>query len=363
MPNLLQDLVFNGSVAALAIWVWARTRRTRRGRAPSPAALFGLGLLLLIGCLVLSGSLFGVLRNLAWLLFVHVPLLLGALAWFSRRKVLPAVIGVSLALVGVWAFFIEPRMLSISTLHIDSAKVEAAFEIAVVADLQAERFGAYEQSVLEHLVARQPDLILLTGDYVQAAGVAARERVAATLRRRWRDLGVSAPMGVFVLQGDVDASSWESHFEGLDVETSAVTQTFLEQPVELIGLSLADSFDPQLDLPKSFGSEGPGSERGYRIVFGHGPDFALGTSRADLMIAGHTHGGQVRLPGIGPLITFSRVPRSWAAGATEVGPGRWLVVSRGIGMERADAPRLRFLCRPELLFVQVAPLEPRAIEP
>jgi len=80
----------------------------------------------------------------------------------------------------------------------------------------------------------------------------------------------------------------------------------------------------------------------------------LGRVDADLMVAGHTHGGQVQLPLIGPLITLSAVPRAWASGVTELEPGRTLVVSRGVGMERGNAPRLRFLCRPEVVIVNVA---------
>ena len=72
-------------------------------------------------------------------------------------------------------------------------------------------------------------------------------------------------------------------------------------------------------------------------------------------MAGHTHGGQVRLPLIGPLKTSAKIPRHWAAGLTDIGGGRRLVVSRGIGMERLWAPRLRFLCRPELVILDVVP--------
>jgi len=54
-------------------------------------------------------------------------------------------------------------------------------------------------------------------------------------------------------------------------------------------------------------------------------------------------------------MTRSGVPRSWAAGVTQLGPGKTLIVSRGIGMERADAPRIRFLCRPEIVIVDVMP--------
>jgi predicted MPP superfamily phosphohydrolase len=97
---------------------------------------------------------------------------------------------------------------------------------------------------------------------------------------------------------------------------------------------------------------------GFHLVFGHAPDFALHAAPADLLVAGHTHGGQVRLPVIGPLLTFSRVPRAWASGVTRLGHDRTLVVSRGIGLERGHAPRLRFLCRPELVFLRLTPLGP-----
>jgi predicted MPP superfamily phosphohydrolase len=84
----------------------------------------------------------------------------------------------------------------------------------------------------------------------------------------------------------------------------------------------------------------------FHIVLGHTPDFSLGRIEADLLIAGHTNGGQVQLPSVEPLLTLPQVPRSWASGVTEIKPGKKLVVSRGIGMERGDAPRVRFLCRP-----------------
>ena len=54
-------------------------------------------------------------------------------------------------------------------------------------------------------------------------------------------------------------------------------------------------------------------------------------------------------------MTFSRVPRSWAAGVTDLGRGRTLVVSRGTGLERGRAPRMRFLCRPEIVVLDVHP--------
>ena len=92
-------------------------------------------------------------------------------------------------------------------------------------------------------------------------------------------------------------------------------------------------------------------------MLGHVPNYSLGQIEADLMIAGHTHGGQVRIPLLGPVFTLSQIPRSWASGMTEIVPGRYLIVSRGIGMERMNAPRMRFLCRPELVVLDLVPAE------
>ncbi len=75
----------------------------------------------------------------------------------------------------------------------------------------------------------------------------------------------------------------------------------------------------------------------------------------DVVLAGHTHGGQVQLPFVGPLLTLTRVPRAWSHGLTALPGGGHLYVSRGIGMERFEAPRVRFRCRPEVVLVDLVP--------
>ena len=86
-----------------------------------------------------------------------------------------------------------------------------------------------------------------------------------------------------------------------------------------------------------------------RILLSHRPDVALllpSDSGVDLTVSGHTHGGQVALPVIGPLVTFSWVPRSVAAGGLHDVDGNELFVSSGVGMVRLDAPQIRFGTRP-----------------
>jgi predicted MPP superfamily phosphohydrolase len=95
-------------------------------------------------------------------------------------------------------------------------------------------------------------------------------------------------------------------------------------------------------------------EGDIRIALAHRPDAVRRLSphtRVDLTVAGHTHGGQVQLPVVGPLTIASRVPREVGAGGLHELDGRSIYVSRGVGAERAQAPRLRLGAVPEVSLI------------
>ena len=77
------------------------------------------------------------------------------------------------------------------------------------------------------------------------------------------------------------------------------------------------------------------------------------SSRINLVVAGHTHGGQVVVPGFGPPITLSGVPRAVAAGGLHAMNGNRIYVSRGAGCEQGQAPRIRLFCPPEVSILEV----------
>ena len=81
----------------------------------------------------------------------------------------------------------------------------------------------------------------------------------------------------------------------------------------------------------------------------HSPDLIREATRAgiDLYLCGHTHGGQIRFPFIGALVTASKFWKRYEMGHYVEGNTN-LYVSRGIGMEGRGAPRARFLCPPEI---------------
>ncbi|HVS64237.1 MAG TPA: metallophosphoesterase [Thermoanaerobaculia bacterium] len=320
------------------------------GRRSHWSAAIAAGDAILLGAAVLlARELFHFSRLCAWLLFLYLPFQLLAVGLLPRpaRRMTPvlALLAVGLWTVAVDAFLIEPRWLEVTTIELASPRVAEPTRVVVLADLQTDRIGHYERAVSARLRALEPDLLLLTGDYLQLDGEA-RRRQTPGFRSLFQDLDPA--LGAFAVRGNVDAEGWDGLFEGTPVIPLAQTQSRHVSPwLTMTGLGLRDSFDVALRLPR------PGA--GFHVVFGHGPDFSLGEVEADLLVAGHTHGGQVRLPLIGPLVTFSAIPRSQAAGISELSGGRTLVVSRGVGMERGSAPRLRFLCRPQLVVIDLVP--------
>lgn len=347
--------LFHLLVGSLDVWFLTRLATApdldRRLVARASLVLW-LALLVAVGLAVfVVGNLFALFQFVGWLLFVHLPLTAAgaAVLLFRRDHRRPAVIlALAAALLGcvaVEAYWLEPRDLEVTEFTIESAKLEKPLRIAVLADLQTDRMGDHERQALAAVVAAAPDLILLPGDYLQVYD-GRRSAVAADFRRALTDSGFAAPLGAFALRGDMEPDDWPGLFAGTEVTPVEGRQVVELGDLVLTLLPPQESHDPRLRVEE---------RAGFHLVVGHAPDFALGAIDGDLLVAGHTHGGQVRLPWFGPLLTFSRVPRAWAAGLTDLGGGRSLLVSRGVGMERGWAPRVRFLCRPEVVVVNLLP--------
>ena len=351
-PLSMATLAYNSLL--LLVDTAVLTLQARRGNGKTAVGLIaGAGFASLLLAVLLGENLFGILRLLCFALFLHGPLLLGTLAamfWKKTRAgALTCAITALLSLmVAADAFLIEPHWLQVSHVALRSPKLRRPLRIAVIADFQTDHLGDYERSVIERTLQEKPDLLLMAGDHLQAAS-SELPTLRRELRRLLKDLAAAVPLGVYAVRGNIDPPDWATTFEGMNVTTFESTRSLDLADLRLTGLGMDDSFNSNLSLPES---------GRFQIVLGHSPDFSLGKVPADLLIAGHTHGGQVRLPLIGPLMTLSRIPRSWAAGVTPLDERRILVVSRGIGMERGAAPRLRFFCRPELVVIDVTPQGP-----
>lgn len=294
---------------------------------------------------------FGTIRLTSHAIFFHGPLLaLGVAVIFRGQRLLAgcaAAVGLLLAGVGFDAFFIEPTWLEVTHRTIESPAVAKPVRIVVLADIQTDKVGEYERSCLRRAMAEKPDLLLFAGDYVQTATDEEKRAQAKALHDVLTEIGIPASANAFAIRGNTESDDWGEIFRDLPVKVIERTETFSTNGITLTCLSEDDSFRTSTAVK---------GQAGFHLVLGHCPNFARGDVDADLLIAGHTHGGQVRIPILGlPLMTLSRIPRAWGAGMREIEPGKRLFVSRGTGMERWTAPRLRFCCRPELAVIDLSP--------
>jgi predicted MPP superfamily phosphohydrolase len=343
-----------------AVVVWAVRTRPGWARLASVCAS-ALLLLALKGVAMVVAGLhvpFGVMHVL-WLdLIVVVPVaaaLVGLLAWRTGGLALrvAVVLGVLAAPLGIYASLVEPSRLVTEAATVDLAPEragEAPVRVAVVADLQFDRLGDHEREAVERVMAELPDLILLSGDYHQGTPESFARELPGLRELMGR---LRAPGGVFAVQGDVDGvAEARAAFAGtgvrLLIDREARTRV-RDREIAVAGLRLNFRGVPARELIRRL-ERRPGA-REVRLLLAHRPDAVLQLetdTRVDLVVSGHTHGGQLQLPLIGPLMTASDVPRAVAAGGLHSLEGRRIYVSRGIGVERDQAPRLRLGAAPEI---------------
>jgi predicted MPP superfamily phosphohydrolase len=294
-------------------------------------------------------------------LFGELPLLLVALGWMHRRTrtlaVTMAAAATLLLAVYVDAYHVEPRLLRVRE-HVVEASGERAItplRILHITDLQTPAIGAHEIRALTTGLAYRPDLIVLTGDYVQDdLGRPTEHQAMQDLRALMSKIRFEAPLGVYATDGDAGPSCREV-FAGTSVvclvDASVSVPLIDGSRLAITGLSRDHGRERNSAWLAWLLGRAPPAE--HRLVIAHAPDFVDALPYpVDLVLAGHTHGGQVVLPFFGPPITASRLPRKFAGGLHDF-RGTPLHVSRGVGMERAFTPPVRFLCPPEICVLDV----------
>ena len=235
----------------------------------------------------------------------------------------------------------------------------AGFRIVQLSDFHCGRrvSPGYLAEAVNLAQAQRPDIIVLTGDFVHR-GYRYVEQVARVLGR------LAAPDGVYAVLGNHDFSVRNSlgirryrrlHLavtaalsaQGIRVlENRAVPLRRGDAMLNLVGV--ADLWSRVCDLERAFRGLSPDVPN---VVLAHNPRTAehLGQRRCDLMLSGHTHGGQVNWPGVGrPML--GRRARQFAAGLYHYND-TLIYVNKGVGF----GVRFRFGVRPEVALLELQP--------
>lgn len=254
--------------------------------------------------------------------------------------------------LGIYARWVEPRWLQLRRRCIHVRGLPPAMEgltVGLLTDLHAGTAGDLRlvRRAVRMLMAETPDLVALTGDF------------AADDARDFRDVlgaldGLRAPLGVYAVPGNHD------HLVGIERWRRDVarhptivdlTNGFRSLDVDGARLCVAgvDDFyegDPRLRLPAA-------AERDFTLLLAHSPDEAERCRRehdaVGLIVSGHTHGGQIRLPFIGAPVSSAENAHLYEEGLRRR-PWTQVYTSRGLGTVRLP---IRFMTRPEVTVLEL----------
>jgi predicted MPP superfamily phosphohydrolase len=208
-----------------------------------------------------------------------------------------------------------------------------------VTDLHTDGLGAIELKLIDSIRSNKPDIIFITGDIATPDGTAkGYEDVLSKLK---------APLGVYFVQGNWEY--WEPIKELRDILKKANIaeltnkSILIKDDLWLVGLDDELAGSPRIDT-----FDGVPENRKNISIF-HSPALFKSIShKTDLAFAGHSHGGQIRLPFIGSLWTPEGTDK-YDSGWFEEGKAK-MYVSRGIG--NSILP-IRLNCRPEVAFIKI----------
>ena len=248
------------------------------------------------------------------------------------------------ALAFSWARLVEPGLVKLTRLTVETEKLAPGerFVMCLITDTHLDSFGRRERRALKLAREAAPDLILLGGDYLNDRSERARDALASLLQ------GLESYAPVVAVKGNWDL--WSAYSSAVFARSDVVS---LERCAWRKGAIVVRGV-PFLDdkrVHQAAESIDPGE---FNVCLHHSPCLVEEAAEAgfDLFLCGHTHGGQVRLPFYGALVTLSRHGKKYELGRHELG-AMTAYVSSGLGVEGGPAPRVRFLCRPEVVVVEI----------
>jgi uncharacterized protein len=276
---------------------------------------------------------------------------------FTRRKfLLSSILGLS---VPAYGHFIEAEWLQTVVQPVRLPKISPgrAIRVLQVSDFHISPYVPYElvESAIELGLKKKPDLICVTGDFITNDHPFEMERYAKSLRR----LSSAAP--TFACLGNHDGGSWSATIGGF--EDTRTVRTLLaksnitllhnrSQVVEVRGqriqlVGVGDLWENEIDEKLAFREV---DSRLPVVLLAHNPDSkdVLAAAPWDLMLSGHTHGGQVLVPVVGERFVPVKDKRFIAG--LKAWQGRQVYVTRGVG----NLGGIRVNCRPEVTILDLA---------
>ena len=252
-----------------------------------------------------------------------------------------------------YAAQLEPAWVEIVRLHLHLRRLPQAFSGFRIAQISDIHMGGWmNRERLDHIVAllldEAPDVVVVTGDYLLGHGWdAAREQALEDVAAALEPLSRSASIPINVMGNHdhwTDVQKIRDRLQAIgihDLSNNVMTIPRGDSAFYICGVDSV--YDGHADLEQALSQLPP---EAMAILLCHEPDFAdtsAATGRFDLQISGHSHGGQVVIPWLGPIKT-PKHGHKYPSGLYQVGE-MFQYTNRGVGMLE---PAVRINCRPEI---------------
>lgn len=269
----------------------------------------------------------------------------------TRRKFLAGAFAGASALLLSDALVYEPRILiSIENLDVSSELLDESFRIVQISDIHLGNVSPV-WNTLPVIRKLKPHFIAITGDIFSSA-----EKLdeGVELVRELSDLATT-----FIVYGnwdywtEVDLKEFEVRIDSNVREGAKILKNSHMMVDGICFAGVDDPYTGKDQLEKTI-SDCKGF-KGYTILLAHSPQIiGKAKGKVDLVLSGHTHGGQVTIPGVGPFyVPLPKEYRKYRSGLYKV-EGTLLYVNRGIGTSVLPA---RFACPPEVTLVNLRSID------
>ena len=264
----------------------------------------------------------------------------------GRRKI----IFVSLFLIAlntVSAGWLLAQNVVIKNFEIHNKKIEQYTRVVQISDVHFSRVidERFAEKIVPMINSLKPDLVLFTGDYMDK-GIANPQKIAEIMNK------IEAPMGKFAISGNHEFIT--GYFDCIDfIEKNGFE--FMDGRLAEVGNNIViggvmDRSAEQVNVYYHEDSKvlNQFKSGNFNIYMKHRPELEDGdSSHFDLMLSGHTHGGQIF-----PFTVLVKLVNRYLAGLYELDGGALLYVSRGTG---AWGPPVRFGATPEITLIELRP--------
>jgi len=269
----------------------------------------------------------------------------------KRKSIKPVdLLGTFIGLLGIaciaYAIHVEPYQLDVTRWTLESSKlpVGAHLRIVHISDTHCEPEPRLEPALPALVAKYKPDLIVFSGDSINS------RKALPVFRKCMSQLSKIAP--TYIAYGNHDSRNWcDLNLVG-GTGCKILNGQLEKLSIRDIHLCLTGvAVDDEARMGNNLEKIPPET---FNVFVYHYPwvVLTLGPYHVDMVCAGHTHGGQVRLPFYGAITTGSKTGKRFEAGLYQVN-NTWLSVNRGLGTEGGLAPKVRFMCRPEVTVLDV----------